>query len=405
MKKGLLLSLSIILSSFLSGCWSSRELNEIAVAVAVGIDRSGEDIRFSVQLINPGDIQAKTPTNSPPVTTHSIKAASVMEGLRKLTIEAPRRVYLSHLRMLVISEEIAKEGMAEILDFFARDHELRTDYYVAVAKNTSAETVLEELTTIEKIPANHMHASLDVSQTLWAPTRGVKMNELISHIASDGSNPVLTGIYVKGKPKAGNSMDSINKIAATTLLNFKGLGAFKGDRLVGWFDEGESKGYNYITGNVKSTVIVVPCSESKKTNKNNLVGVEVLRTKTNIKSTVKNGRPIINVEVEAEGNIADIACKLDVQNHKVNHWLEKKAGDDAKGKMDKAIQQAKEYRSDVFGFGEYVHRSNPKEWQKLRQHWNDTFADHTEIHTTVHLKIRRFGTIRDSIMKDIHSKE
>lgn len=148
----------------LSGCWSSRELNELAITVAVGIDEVKDGIELTVQIINPGDIQAQTPTNGPSVTTYSIKAASVMEALRKVTIESPRKIYLSHLRMLVLSEGIAKSGIAEVLDFFARDHEVRTDYFVVVAKNSRASSVLNVLTTIEKIPANYMFAALDTSQ-------------------------------------------------------------------------------------------------------------------------------------------------------------------------------------------------------------------------------------------------
>jgi spore germination protein KC len=125
----------------LSGCWSSRELNELAITVAVGIDKAEDGIIVTVQLINSGDIQAKTPTNGPSVTTFSIKASSVMEGLRKITTKSPRKIYLSHLRMLVISESMAEDGIAEVLDFFARDHEVRTDYFVVVAKNTKASNV------------------------------------------------------------------------------------------------------------------------------------------------------------------------------------------------------------------------------------------------------------------------
>ncbi|MED4179591.1 hypothetical protein [Priestia megaterium] len=50
-----------ICSLLLSGCWSSRELNELAITVAVGIDKAEDGIIVTVQLINPGDIQAKNP--------------------------------------------------------------------------------------------------------------------------------------------------------------------------------------------------------------------------------------------------------------------------------------------------------------------------------------------------------
>ena len=29
----------------------------------------------------------------------------------------------------------------------------------------------------------------------------------------------------------------------------------------------------------------------------------------------------------------------------------------------------KQYKSDIFGFGEAIHRSNPKEWKKIKKQW------------------------------------
>ena len=46
-----------------------------------------------------------------------------------------------------------------------------------------------------------MFASLDVSQRIWAPTRGVKLNELISNLTSEGKQAVLSGVLVKGDVK------------------------------------------------------------------------------------------------------------------------------------------------------------------------------------------------------------
>ncbi len=46
---------------------------------------------------------------------------------------------MAHLRMLVIGEELAKEDIDKHLDFFSRDPEVRTDFYMAVAEGISAE--------------------------------------------------------------------------------------------------------------------------------------------------------------------------------------------------------------------------------------------------------------------------
>lgn len=74
---------------------------------------------------------------------------------------------------------------------------------------------------------------------------------------------MLTAVLVKGNHKKGGDIANVQRVNQDTILKFKGLGIFKGDKLVGWFNGSESKGYNYVTGNIKSTVVVIPCEKRK----------------------------------------------------------------------------------------------------------------------------------------------
>ncbi|MBH9787576.1 Ger(x)C family spore germination protein, partial [Clostridioides difficile] len=41
-----------ILTLLLSGCWSKRELNELAIVVALGIDKIDEEYEITVQIVD-----------------------------------------------------------------------------------------------------------------------------------------------------------------------------------------------------------------------------------------------------------------------------------------------------------------------------------------------------------------
>ena len=45
--------LFLILTLLLSGCWSKRELHELAIVVALGIDKVDEDFEVSIQVVDP----------------------------------------------------------------------------------------------------------------------------------------------------------------------------------------------------------------------------------------------------------------------------------------------------------------------------------------------------------------
>lgn len=133
MKKNLIMILILFHILFLTtGCWNRRELNELAIATGMAIDITDDDqYLVTVQIVNPGEVASKQAKGTQAsVTTFEAKAGSISEAIRKMTTNAPRKIYLSHLRILVLSEELAKHGIGKSLEFLSRDHEMRTDFYI-----------------------------------------------------------------------------------------------------------------------------------------------------------------------------------------------------------------------------------------------------------------------------------
>lgn len=388
------LCLLLVLSIFVvSGCWSSRDLNELAIATAIGIDKAENgEYEISVQIINPSEIAGQGKTNASSVTIYKIKDKTLFEAIRRLTTEAPRKIYLSHLRVIVFGEELAREGIQKTLDFLSRDHEYRSDFYFLVAKNSKAKDIISILTPLENISANKIHSSLQMSEKAWAPTTTVTLDKLISALVSEGANPVLTGIMIVDEDvEKGSSVKNLEEVIHHATLKLENLSAFKGDKLVGWLNTKESKGYNYIKDNVTNTVGHVPCPD-----KEGNVVVEVIRSKTKNTVEVINGEPKVLIHTSAEVHIGEVRCTLDLTKPQEIHALEKEVNEQFKDVINGAVRVAQEdLKSDIFGFGELVHRANPKVWKKLKENWNDTFTT-LVVDVTTDVKIRRTGTILDS---------
>lgn len=380
----------------LTGCWSKKELSDLSIATALGIDKADGQYRVSVQLLNPGEIASKVPTGRTPVFVHAVEGDTIFEALRKLMTLAPRKIYLSHIRLIILGEGLAKEGISKPLDYLSRDHEMRTDFFVAIAKNHKAEELLSILTPLEKIPANQIFTSLEMSEQNWAPTKGVNLDELINSMVSDGKNPVLTGISLRGSEKAGMSMDNVSVVQPKTEIQLTGLGVFKEDRLVGWMTEKESKGFNYITSNIENTVGSYPCDN----NPNERITVEVIQSKADLIGKVKNGVPSMTVKLTAEENIGEVQCKIDLSKTSTISDLEKKAEKEIKDIVYDSIKRAQEdFQSDIFGFGEVIHREDPKAWKTLKKDWDKRFSE-MDVKVMADVHIRRVGTITESFQKE-----
>ncbi|WP_257348509.1 Ger(x)C family spore germination protein [Pseudalkalibacillus decolorationis] len=394
-----LLIIPVLSLTLLSGCWNRIELNELAIMVAMGIDKSDDQYVVTAQVVNPGEVAAKSVgAGKTPVSTYQETGSTLLEAIRRVTTIAPRKLYGAHLRVLVIGEELAKEGIGKVLDLLSRDQELRTDYFIVVAKGTKAENILKVLTTLETIPANKLYASLETSEKAWAPTKTITLDELIADLVSKGIQPSITGVQIKGDQKTGESKKNVEQIEPDSLLQYKGISVFKGDKLIGWLSEKESKGFNYTQGKVNSTIVEVPCTEGSEKK----VGIELIRTKANLNGTVQNGSPKGTVQIRAEGNVAEVQCKkLDLTKTKTIDQLEKKVEQDIKGTIEAAISKAQEeFEVDMFGFGEAIHRSNPDFWKKVKKDWNQQFVD-MPVEVKVDMKIRRIGTIGNSPLNKI----
>ncbi|GHI01097.1 Ger(x)C family spore germination protein [Neobacillus kokaensis] len=390
---------SIITLTMLTGCWSRTELNELAITVALGIDQSGDQFKVSAQVVNPGEVASqKGGSGNSPVATYTATGETVYEAIRKMTTKVPRKIYGAHLRLLVIGEELASgKGIGKALDLLSRDPELRTDFYIVVAKETTAEQVLKILSIpLERIPANKIFQSLETSEKAWAATAGVTIDELISDLVSKGHQPLLTGIQIFGDPKSGESTESLQRSSTEPVLTFADMAAFKQDKLIGWLNERESKGANYITNKVHSTIVSIPCT------RDGMLGIEVVRSKTKVSGSVKNGVPKMNVSVQAEANVGEVECsEVDLSKKDTIAELESKTEEDIKRKIEAAITKAQaDFKTDIFGFGEVIHREDPKYWNQYKMKWNEEFVE-LPVKVDVDIKIRRSGSVGNSFLKSL----
>ncbi|PQQ66263.1 Ger(x)C family spore germination protein [Acetivibrio saccincola] len=387
MKLKRLLFILIILSTiFLTGCWSSREINTLAIAVCIGIDKTENGYLVTEQVLNPRAIATKVTAESP-VVIYTAEGDDLAEIVRRFTTQSSRIFYNADLRMVVFGEDVAKDGIQNILDYFLRNYEYRTDFYFVIAKNSTANEVLGILTPIESVPGFSMYISLKMSEEKWAAMKSVRIIELVNSIIADGDNPVLTGIEISQDEISPKSTDILKQSGKYKKLKYTGLGAFNKDKLVGWLDEDESKGYNYITDNVKNTIEHADYDSKVK------ITYEIINAKSRTKVYFLENKPAIEVKIKTKCNIEIVEGEFDVSAEENKQVLNELLASKVKLLCEKALNKAqKELKTDIFGFGEAIHRKYPKTWEKLKDDWNDKFTD-LPVNITVEAETKQLGQI------------
>ncbi|MGN7407937.1 Ger(x)C family spore germination protein [Sporosarcina sp. SAFN-010] len=387
-------SVLIVITLLMTGCWSKNELNEFAIVVAVGIDKVDDEYEVTVQIVDPSEIaSSRSNGGRTPVVLYHAKGGTVFEAIRKLSTVTPRKPYFAHLGMMILGEELAKEGIVQALDVFNRDQEIRGNFLVVVSDQAPAKDILSILSPLEKIPANKMYNSLKNSSEVFATSSPTRFDELLKDLGGKGKNTVLTTIRIRGNLEEGSSNDNVEKTHPVANVHYTGMVVFKNGKMVGLLNEEESKGYSYIKDMVKSTVNIIVCPEE------GTITTEVTDSKTKVNGKMVKGEPRIELEVRSSQNVEEMDCPINLGEEKTIAELDKISSETLKEIVTNTLDTIQNrYEADVFGFGEAIHRADPKAWKKLEKDWEQLFPD-LEVHVKVDVRTKGVGTIINTIPK------
>ncbi|WP_368042008.1 Ger(x)C family spore germination protein [Lysinibacillus sphaericus] len=371
----------IFISIILTGCWSKRELNELAIVTAAGIDKTDEGYEVSVQIINPSEIAPENTSGKSPVITYHATGESVFEAIRKLDTLTPRKAYFAHLNILVIGDSLASNGINQSIDLFARDPETRDDFSVIVSSSSPAKEVISVLTPLEKIPAKKILNSLRASEKALGTTLSVDIDQILQNFGRAGSSYILPTIEIIGEKDVDVENENVEKISTPTILKYSGLAIFKQDKLIGILSEKQSKTFNYIDNNVKSTLEIISCPD-----KIGRLTTEITSSIAKVTGEFKNGKPKINIRLDLTQNVGQvIKCNIDLSDNKTIEYINTNTEESVKMQIEETLETIQQYyHTDIFGFGDVLHREDPKEWGVIKENWSNMF---TELPVTVEVHV------------------
>lgn len=362
--------------------------------MAAGVDKVDDEYEVSVQVVAPGEISNKPSSGRSPVVTYHAKGKSVFEAIRKLTTITPRKAYFAHLQVVVIGEDLATEGINQTVDLLARDPETRNDFDVIVSYQSSAKEILNVLTPIEKVPANKMINSLDGSEKAWGSTLSVNIEDLVHSLSNKNKSAVLSMIEIQGDTQLGIDKATVERIKTPTILKYAGLAIFKQDKLIGFLTEEESRSFNFLNDNIKSTVEVISCPEEGK------LTTEIKNSTTKIKGKFKNNTPQINVRIDIDQNVGEVECAIDLTEKKSIEYINKKTAELIKTGIEKTLMTIqRNYQADIIGFSEVLHREDYKTWKKIKDNWSTIFPE-LEIKVDVNVNTTGVGTMTNLKLKE-----
>lgn len=435
----------IIFTMFIfNGMKNVNQLNDLAIVSAIGVDVNddGEYIITS-QILNPkkeessGSGTSSSKSASDIVVYHAT-STSIQNALRNIVEESPRRLYLAHMELLMISEKVAKqENILDTLDFFIRDNEGSNDFLLVITKGTNPQKVLEILTPLETNPAKNIKDSIIATNKYKGICTDRTLSENIEMFLNEGQSAVLTSIEIdyhnkeikneaaleeeiKNTPETNKKIeeeensissdekqkvgkqtnqdsnfqeDSSSSNSQTTQSSNKPeikvsyLGYFKEKSLDGYLDNDASFIYNLLQNDAKSGII-------RTSKEEDLIVTKLIRSKVDMKPKKENDQYKMDIQIDITCALGEVGKNIKFDHTENIEKYQKVIADKVKEEVENFITSCQEnYDCDLMGFGTIYHKYKVKDYQEMKEKYGRDYFKHIKPIISVKVKFPNEGGI------------
>ena len=148
--------LFLFITLLLTGCGNYRELNDLAITTGIAFDIKDDEYIVSYMVANSNKAETDSKSSETKITVYEGIGNTIGSAYMDLNSKNPKIPYISHLEVVIISEDLAKQGILEALDFLMRNPESRKEFYIVLSKDVEAGILLKTLAPLESFPSQNI---------------------------------------------------------------------------------------------------------------------------------------------------------------------------------------------------------------------------------------------------------
>lgn len=367
----------LLLVLFLTGCWDRVEIEHRIFVLAVAIDKEmkkeGKTLyELTIQVAEPKALSGKSvPSDVKPVWNVSVTGYSIFDCMRSMATKVARVPFYEHLQVIVISEELAKDGISAPMDLFLRDHELRRKTNLVVTPG-KAKDILDINHKLIPVPGVYLSklTQESVNKTSKMPQNSTVGAFSVNYRANRNS------LLIKVEPREDHVI-----MQGGALLNK--------DKFAGWLESNDVRSYQWVVGTVQAGNYLIVNDQGNQ----RFTTFEVKNMRSAIKPQIRNGKPYFTVRIIAEGNIGEDGLSPNPTAQDLTK-IEQMLNNEIRHDANLIIQKLqKEYGLDIFEFGEALRRHEYAYWKQHEQEWDNIFRT-VDVSVQVETSIRRIGHVK-----------
>lgn len=350
----------LILCLLLTGCSglpTAREMGDMALLRTLGVDPSPAGVAVTGST---GPRAKGLQGDGEPALTLSADRPSLSAACLAMQGQSDSFVFFGYVDQLLVGEELAKEGVRPVLDYFSRDAELGLGAQLWLVRGASARDALSAGgdegidTRLETIQNDSKMGIANLTRTA---------GEVYTDLLELGS------AYVPALSPAGEG---------GAVLAEQGYGVLKGDALAGFLEGEAAKGLELLAGGSSADVLDVELPEGP-------VSVKVTSACTKSRLEFQGDVPsALKLTCKVEVRLLEYRTRPDGQGVES---LRTEAARRERVRLEAALDRLQAWGTDCAGLGAKAGMFHPDRWQAVQADWPEWFSK-VPVEIQVEVKVR-----------------
>lgn len=264
--------------SLLCGCMPSVSLGNRAIVQAIGVDIDENMVLSSVQCLN---------LNGEESIVFQSRGKTLSDSLTKSMLQQGKPIFYGSNRAIIIGEDVAKDGLNKINDFFNSDYHSRGNVATFISK-----TKAKDIVNIE-------------SKDNLLPAHSVSV--MAKNSAENGLYPYICYIDVlKNLANSGYTyIPAINKIndGDSEKIVCDGVAIATSDSLLGYISDRETEGLMFLLDEVNSRRLAFDINNNEK------MTVDITKSSTDKKVKIQDGIPVFDINIKTIATVSSVSSR------------------------------------------------------------------------------------------------
>ncbi|MEC0270408.1 Ger(x)C family spore germination protein [Paenibacillus anseongense] len=343
--KPVVLLVTICCMLCVSGCWDNKNIQDLLYVSAIGVDHKDNLYEVYIQTVSFSNV-AKAENagggSGPHVYVGKGKGKTLSLALGNLYDTVQRRLYWSHVRAYLFTENAIKAGGDEYFDNLKRYREFRYTPWIFGTKE-SIEEIFKTPSFFQMSPITNILSEPEDNYRQKSFIKPLLAQEYQIHLNEPGDTAIVPTLTID-KNAWQTEEKSENK------LKINGVFVVRKNDFQGWIADTQLKGLRWMEKATSRTSVGVQSAT-----------VSLEKPKSKISITMQGVKTIFNIEVTVKGNIVEL-----LDSHQSEQEIEKEVEEKIKEELRSTFEEGLHLEADIYNFRNTMFKKRFKNWQDVK---------------------------------------